>query len=68
MRRNLVAALQEFFAMDGHGLYVWLSYGLSWLVLLGLVWRVRSARRQFIRLAQARSQRRSSDATAHKEP
>ncbi len=26
--------LQEFLSMGGHGLYVWLSYGLTWLVIL----------------------------------
>lgn len=49
--------MQEFFAMGGHGLYVWLSYGLSFLVIALLVWRVRSARRAFVSQARARAQR-----------
>lgn len=48
--------------MGGHGLYVWLSYGLSFLVIALLVWRVRSARRAFVSQARARSQRLSADA------
>jgi len=27
-------SLQEFFAMGGYGLYVWTSYGLTFVVLL----------------------------------
>lgn len=26
----------DFFNMGGHGLYVWLSYGISFIVILGL--------------------------------
>ena len=26
----------DFFNMSGHGLYVWLSYGISFIVILGL--------------------------------
>lgn len=56
--------MQEFFAMGGHGLYVWLSYGLSFLVIGLLVWRVRSARRAFVRQARARAQRLSAEPQA----
>ena len=28
----------EFWAMGGYGLYVWLSFGISYLLLVGLVW------------------------------
>ncbi|MEM7002276.1 MAG: heme exporter protein CcmD [Pseudomonadota bacterium] len=30
-------SLNEFFAMGGHGLYVWLAYGATFLVLVGVV-------------------------------
>ena len=50
--------------MDGHGLYVWLSYGISWVVILTLVWRLRSTRRQFLAHARARSQRHDAQAGA----
>jgi heme exporter protein D len=54
---EIVAGLQEFFAMGGHGLYVWLSYALSWSVILVFVWRLRVVRRTFVRQARARAQR-----------
>ena len=28
----------EFWAMGGYGLYVWLSFGISYVLLIGLVW------------------------------
>ena len=31
------SSLSEFIAMDGHGLYVWLSYGLSFICLALLI-------------------------------
>ena len=44
-------SLAAFFAMGGHGLYVWLAYGATALVLLGSFFMLRSARRrQFDRL------------------
>ena len=54
---EIVVGLQEFFAMGGHGLYVWLSYALSWSVILVFVWRLRVVRRTFVRQARARAQR-----------
>ena len=38
----------EFLAMGGHGLYVWLAYGISFVVLTALGLRPIIARRQFI--------------------
>jgi heme exporter protein D len=44
-------SLHEFFAMGGHGLYVWLAYGATALVLIGNAYAVRRARvRQLQRL------------------
>jgi len=36
----------EFFAMGGHGLYVWLSYGVSLVVVLANVLTLSRARRR----------------------
>lgn len=47
----------EFLAMDGHGLYVWLSYGAATIVVLANVISVRMARARFFRAAIARVQR-----------
>lgn len=38
----------EFLAMGGHGLYVWLAYGISFVVLTALGLRPIMARRRFI--------------------
>jgi heme exporter protein D len=38
----------EFFAMGGHGLYVWLAYGSTIVVLLGNFLMLRSARLRLI--------------------
>ena len=40
--------MSEFLAMGGHGLYVWLAYGISFVVLTALGLRPIIARRQFI--------------------
>lgn len=44
--------VSEFIAMGGHGLYVWLAYGISFAVLAGLGLRPIVERRRF--LANAR--------------
>ncbi len=47
----------EFFAMGGHGLYVWLAYGAA-IIVVGLnVVGVRVARRRFFRQARALERR-----------
>ncbi len=40
--------LQAFLAMGGHGLYVWLAYGATLLVLIGNYLSVRAAQRAVI--------------------
>jgi len=42
-------SLNEFVAMGGHGLYVWLAYGATLLVLGGYVLSLRRARTQRVR-------------------
>lgn len=50
----------EFFSMGGHGLYVWLAYGATLIVILLNVLTVRVARRRFFRQARA-LQRRTAE-------
>jgi len=38
----------DFFAMGGHGFYVWLSYALSLAVVLANVYATRSSRRRYL--------------------
>lgn len=47
----------DFFAMGGHGLYVWLAYGAALIVILLNVFGVRVARRRFFRQARALERR-----------
>ena len=47
----------EFLAMGGHGLYVWLSYGLSLAVVLANVLVTRSSRRRYLQELVDRSRR-----------
>lgn len=50
-------SLAEFLAMDGHGLYVWLSYGAALLVVvLNAAW-VPVSRRRTLREAADRTRR-----------
>ena len=58
------ASLSEFFAMGGHGLYVWLAYGSALIVVLSNVLSVRVARRRFFR--HARALERRADNTTEK--
>ncbi|TNF87212.1 MAG: heme exporter protein CcmD [Gammaproteobacteria bacterium] len=47
----------EFFAMGGHGLYVWLAYGAAVIVVFLNVVGVRVARDRFFRQARALERR-----------
>ena len=41
-------SLADFVAMGGHGLYVWLAYGATFLVLAGSYFSVRTARKRLL--------------------
>ena len=41
-------SLAEFIAMGGHGLYVWLAYGATFLVLIINYFSVRAARKRLL--------------------
>lgn len=45
------SSVQEFIDMGGHGLYVWLSYGIFALILVWNLWLVRSTRSASLKLA-----------------
>ena len=42
-------SLSEFFAMGGYAFYVWLSFGVSALLLLGLVWLSKQQHQQTLK-------------------
>ena len=50
-------SIGEFVAMGGHGLYVWLAYGVSMVVVLANVISVRRARTGFFSEARALERR-----------
>lgn len=50
-------SLNEFLAMGGYGFYVWLSYGLTALVLAALWWHGRRVNRQLRQAAVQQAQR-----------
>lgn len=52
-------SLNDFLAMGGHGLYVWLAYGAGLLVVLANVVSVRLAWKHFFREARALARRDS---------
>lgn len=47
-------SISDFFAMGGYGFYVWLSYGVSFIAMIGLIWL--SRREQKAILAQAKKE------------
>jgi heme exporter protein D len=47
----------EFLAMGGHGLYVWVSYAASVIIVLANVISVRRLRRRYLREARALERR-----------
>ena len=50
-------SLADFVAMGGHGLYVWLAYGSTILVVVANVLSVGFARRRYFRQARALERR-----------
>ncbi|MBV0934552.1 heme exporter protein CcmD [Marinobacterium weihaiense] len=54
-------SFSEFIAMGGHGIYVWLSYGLG-LVILAANWLVPKVSRDRLLTEQKRRLRREEEA------
>ena len=49
-----------FLQMGGHGLYVWLAYGIAWAVLIVLATRPVLARRRFLAMHGSCPERKGS--------
>jgi len=49
-----------FLQMGGHGLYVWLAYGIAWAVLIVLATRPILARRRFLAMHGSCPERKGS--------
>ena len=54
--------ITTFFAMGGHGLYVWLAYGIAWTVLIAIGVRPILSRRRFLSMHGAGRGRRGVQA------
>ena len=50
-----------FFAMSGHGLYVWLAYGIAWTMLIAIGVRPILFRRRFLAMHGAGRERRRTE-------
>lgn len=50
-------SLSDFFAMGGYGFYVWLSYGITFLVIGLLVWQSCREIKQTLKLAKKEAAR-----------
>ena len=61
-------SIEEFLAMGGHGLYVWLSYGAALIIVLYNVVSVRVAERRFFEEARDRERRHGAARTAPTKP
>lgn len=59
-------SLRDFLAMGGYGFYVWLSFGTTLLLLVGLTWTSFKAQQQFLRQL-ASSQAREARVRAHQQ-
>ena len=59
-------SLADFLAMGKHGPYVWSCYGLTFMVVFGLLWQARVERKRFMReqLAQMRRVARKNPAVS----
>lgn len=52
-------SLHDFFAMGGYAFYVWMSYGICFVVLLANVVLTRIKHRQFLRQLSQKEKRHS---------
>lgn len=50
-------SIAEFFAMGKHGVYVWSCWGITVLVVLGLIWFSRQQRKQLLQQLRQQSLR-----------
>lgn len=56
----------DFFQMAGHGVYVWLAYGVSAFILIALFLRPVAQHREIIRQAIRNAEREAAQKAAHK--
>ncbi|HBP42910.1 MAG: heme exporter protein CcmD [Vreelandella alkaliphila] len=62
------SSLNEFFAMGGHGLYVWAAWGITALLMLVIVWHARLERSQLLKSVKRRVRRQNAHSQAAQAP
>lgn len=56
--------MDEFLSMGGYAIYVWPSYGITLLVLVGTWWSARRRRAHALKHAKARAAARAAKAVS----
>jgi heme exporter protein D len=56
----------DFIAMGHHGVYVWSCYGLTFAVIVGLLWQAQQDRQQFFQQYQQQMKRDAQSANQEK--
>jgi heme exporter protein D len=56
----------DFIAMGKHGVYVWSSYGLTFAIIVGLLWQARQQRQQFFQEQMQQMKREAQNANQEK--
>ncbi|WP_083001421.1 heme exporter protein CcmD [Halomonas sp. GT] len=62
------SSLNEFFAMGGHGLYVWAAWGITALLMLVIVWHARQERSQLLKGVKRRVRRQKAHPQSAQAP
>ncbi|AYF32730.1 heme exporter protein CcmD [Vreelandella alkaliphila] len=62
------SSFNEFFAMGGHGLYVWAAWGITALLMLVIVWHARLERSQLLKGVKRRVRRQNAHPQAAQAP
>ncbi len=63
-------SFDAFIAMGGHGPYIWAAYGITLVVMAGLVWAPLSRRQRFLteQRQRARREQRQSANVSQRHP
>jgi heme exporter protein D len=56
----------DFIAMGKHGVYVWSSYGLTFAIIVGLLWQARQQRQRFFQEQMQQMKREAQNANEEK--
>ena len=60
-------SLEAFLHMDGHGLFIWAAYGITFIVLVANFWWPTLVRSRIIRASKAQALRQRAHQEGNKE-